>query len=186
MKNNKPLILIVDDNPQNLKVLGNMLTEQDYDIGVAQSGMAALEFVKTAIPDLILLDVMMPEMDGYETCKKVKLHHALKSVPIIFLTAKTDSEDIIKGFEAGGIDYVTKPFKSVELLARVKTHVEMKLLKGILPICCICGLIRDDTGVPHGKGEWMKVDKYIINKTNVAVSHSLCPNCLEKEMKKIE
>jgi signal transduction histidine kinase len=88
-----------------------------------------LKILEKISPDLILLDVLMPEMDGYETCKQIKEKDQLKDIPIIFLTAKTEPEDILKGFESGGVDYITKPFNSMELLARVKTHISLKQSK---------------------------------------------------------
>ncbi len=123
---NKGKILIVDDSIKNIQVLGTILRQSDYIIHVAQDGMQALKKVENVDIDLILLDVMMPVMDGFETCKKLKKSPEFRDIPIIFLTAKTETEDIVKGFELGAVDYVTKPFKSVELLARVATHIELK------------------------------------------------------------
>jgi two-component system sensor histidine kinase/response regulator len=119
-------ILIVDDNPQNIQVLGNILKECNYKISIAMNGIEALKFVSRNIPDLILLDVMMPEMDGYETCENIKSNELTNNIPVIFLTAKIETEDIVKGFEVGGVDYVTKPFRKEELLARVRTHLKLK------------------------------------------------------------
>lgn len=171
---NQQLILIVDDNAQNLQFLGNILAEKGYEIGVAQGGLQALNFIASRQPDLILLDIMMPEMDGYEVCKKLKERQYTRHIPVIFLTAKTESEDIVKGFEAGGVDYVTKPFKSAELLARVKTHLEMKILRGLIPICANCKNIRDDKGI------WKKIEEYIESHSEALLSHSVCPDCSEK------
>ena len=119
-------ILIVDDVAKNIQVVGNILQDQKYDIYFANNGPNALRQVENNNFDLILLDVMMPEMDGFETCQKVKQIEHAKDVPIIFLTAKTDIESTVKGFEVGGIDYITKPFNSTELLARIKTHLHLK------------------------------------------------------------
>jgi len=96
---------------------------------LAQNGLIALDFAKKRLPDLILLDIMMPEMDGFETCEKLKQEQTTKDIPIIFLTAKTEKNDIIKGLEAGAVDYVTKPFNSKELMSRVNTHLELKAAK---------------------------------------------------------
>lgn len=170
----KPLILIVDDNPQNLQFLGKLLTENGYGLCIAQSGQEALEFVKNKMPDLILLDVMMPEVDGYEVCRRLKNQQRLKHIPVIFLTAKAETEDIVKGFAVGGVDYVTKPFNSVELLARVKTHVEIKTLRGFLPICSKCKKIRDDEGL------WKQLERYLESHTETLFSHGLCPDCAEE------
>jgi len=123
----KPLILIVDDIPKNLQVLASILkSEEKYDIAVATSAAKALKIVDNVLPDLILLDIMMPEMDGLEVCRRLKSSRVTRDIPIIFLTAKVETEDIVIGFEAGGVDYVTKPFNSTELLARVQTHIQLK------------------------------------------------------------
>lgn len=125
----KCLILIVDDNPQNIQYLGNFLSQQGYALGIAQDGAQALEFVRNKKPSLILLDVIMPMMNGYEVCQMLKKEDYLKSVPVIFLTAKSSTGDIVAGFEAGGVDYITKPFVPEELLARVQTHLEIVKLR---------------------------------------------------------
>ncbi len=122
-------VLIVDDNPKNIQMLGQMLSEQGYKLVIATNGVEALKAAETVQPDLILLDVMMPVMDGFEACKKLKESENTKKIPVIFLTAKNETEDVIKGFELGAVDYVTKPFNSNELLARVSTHLELKLSK---------------------------------------------------------
>jgi two-component system sensor histidine kinase/response regulator len=124
--NKQSLVLVVDDNLQNLKVLGNTLKENGLSSGIAKNGVGALAFVKKKLPDLILLDVMMPEMDGFEVCKQLKQDVATKDIPIIFLTAKNKIENIIEGFELGAVDYVTKPFNTKELIKRVNTHLELK------------------------------------------------------------
>jgi len=122
-------VLIVDDTLQNIQVLGTVLREQQYQINVAQNGLQALEMVAKVPPDLILLDVMMPELDGFETCKRLKADESTREIPIIFLTAKVETDDIVHGFELGAVDYVTKPFNSTELLARVKTHLTMQRMR---------------------------------------------------------
>ncbi|MCP4220713.1 MAG: response regulator [bacterium] len=122
----KRSILIVDDVPKNLQVLVNMLREKDYKISVATDGKKAMDMLKRFLPDLVLLDIMMPHMDGFEVCKALKSDSRTKGIPVIFLSAKTEAEDIVKGFSLGAVDYVTKPFNKAELLARVKTHLELK------------------------------------------------------------
>lgn len=122
----RPLLLIVDDVSQNLQVLGNALREDEYDISAAISGKQALAIAAETHPDLILLDIMMPEMDGFETCRRLKEDPSTRDIPIIFLTAKMAPEDIVRGFELGAVDYVTKPFNRQELLARVAIHLELK------------------------------------------------------------
>jgi signal transduction histidine kinase len=123
---NKPLVLVVDDNPQIFQVLGNMLDENGCSPAIAQNGVKALEFVKIKPPDLILLDIMMPDMDGLEVCSKLKQDVATKDIPIIFLTAKLEKKNVIKGLELGAVDYVTKPFNKKELMTRVNTHLKLK------------------------------------------------------------
>ena len=122
-------ILIVDDTPRNIQVLGTILKDQGYQLNVAQNGLQALEVVTKVTPDLILLDVMMPELDGFETCKRLKADAATKDIPVIFLTAKVETDDVVNGFELGAVDYVTKPFNPTELLARVDTHLTLHHLK---------------------------------------------------------
>ncbi|MCP4136969.1 MAG: hybrid sensor histidine kinase/response regulator [bacterium] len=122
----KPLILIVDDVPKNIQVLGNILNKEECQIAAATNGKQALAMVDDITPDLILLDIMMPEVDGFEVCRRLKESAATQDIPVIFLTAKTDTEDIVKGFEIGAVDYVTKPFNSTELLARVHTHLALQ------------------------------------------------------------
>ncbi|MBK8397903.1 MAG: hybrid sensor histidine kinase/response regulator [Leptospiraceae bacterium] len=119
-------ILIVDDTPQNIQVLGQLLSEQGYKILVATNGLQALNAVEKKTPDLILLDINMPEMDGYETCRILKSQDNYSEIPVIFLTARTEAEDIVKAFQVGGADYITKPFNQTELLARVHLQLILK------------------------------------------------------------
>jgi class 3 adenylate cyclase len=122
-------ILVVDDTPANIQALAGTLKEKGYQISVATNGKQALEVLDRVQPDLILLDVMMPEMDGFETCRRLKEAEQWRQIPIIFLTAKTDTVDIVKGFELGAVDYVAKPFNAHELLARVATHLTIDELR---------------------------------------------------------
>ncbi|MDT8324510.1 MAG: hybrid sensor histidine kinase/response regulator [Bacteroidota bacterium] len=126
MQRSRPLLLMVDDVSKNLQVLGSFLREAEYDISAAISGKQALTIAAELHPDLILLDIMMPELDGFETCRRLKENPETADIPVIFLTARTDAEDIIKGFSLGAIDYVTKPFHRQELLARVATHLALR------------------------------------------------------------
>jgi two-component system, sensor histidine kinase and response regulator len=119
-------ILIVDDNPQNLQVLGKYLKEKDYEIEFAINGPDALGWIENKLFDLILLDINMPGMSGFDVCSKIRENHDLNNVPVIFLSADTDRESILKGFELGAQDYITKPFDSRELLVRVQTHITLK------------------------------------------------------------
>ncbi len=126
-------ILIVDDEPNNLDVLRNSLREAGFKVLVAKNGETALKQVDYIKPDLILLDVMMPDgIDGFETCHRLKKNKVIKDIPIIFLTAKTETVDKIKGLEVGAVDYITKPFNIEEIVARVKTHITIHNLQKCL------------------------------------------------------
>ena len=125
-------ILIVDDNPKNLQLLGSTLREVDYNVEAALNGKEALEWMDEKAFDLVLLDVMMPEMDGFQVCEIIRQNNQLDNLPILFLTAKTDKESILVGFKTGAQDYITKPFETGELLARVKTHLELRRSKELL------------------------------------------------------
>jgi signal transduction histidine kinase len=126
MSGQLPRILVVDDVPENLEVVGGILDGKGVELSFATSGAQALWSVAVAGPDLILLDVAMPEMDGYETARKLKEIAAVRDVPIIFITARTRAEDVLEGFRVGAVDYVTKPFNAAELVARVFAHLELK------------------------------------------------------------
>jgi diguanylate cyclase (GGDEF)-like protein len=119
-------VLIVDDNAKNLQVLAEILGNEHYKVALAKDGGKALNFVRKRCPDLILLDIMMPQLDGFEVCKLLKADRETRDIPVIFISALTETEDKLKGFRAGGVDYVTKPFQKEEVLARVKTHLELK------------------------------------------------------------
>ncbi len=119
----KHTILIVDDTKANINILLSLLSS--YDVVVALSGKEALKMVKKNEIDIILLDIMMPDMDGYEVCEILKSKQKTKDIPVLFITAKTDEDSIEKAYDIGGVDYVTKPFKSKELIARIKTHLKL-------------------------------------------------------------
>ena len=119
-------ILIVDDNPHNLQVLGKLLRENDFTIEFATSGEAALVWLKKKLFDLVLLDINMPGMSGFDVCINIRADKTFENIPVIFLSADTDRESILKGFELGAQDYITKPFDVRELLSRVKTHLTLK------------------------------------------------------------
>jgi two-component system, sensor histidine kinase and response regulator len=127
----KESILIVDDQMTNLKILSSILSK-DYSLGIANSGENALKYMDNNTPDLILLDIMMPEMDGYEVCQKIKQNETYKDIPVIFLTAKTDIDDVVKGFEYGAVDYITKPFNISELKVRVRNHLNLQAARNEL------------------------------------------------------
>ena len=126
-------ILIVDDTPTNIRVLVPILMEHgNFQINIANNGRDALNLLEKVQPDLILLDIMMPELDGIETCKIIKKTEHLKDIPIIFLTAKNDTEDLAEAFAVGAADFVSKPFNTLELVARVKTHIELKISRDLI------------------------------------------------------
>ncbi len=124
----KGIILIVDDNPTNLSVLSRALKDAGFKSRVAMDGVSALEQVKEDPPELILLDIQMPEMDGFETCNHLKANPATKDIPIIFITASVDLTNKIKGLSLGAVDYITKPFQHEEVIARVKIHLTLRFL----------------------------------------------------------
>ena len=122
-------VLIVDDNPANLDILWKTLEQEGYQIAVASDGESALETTANVAPDLILLDIMMPGIDGYETCRRLKADPATRDIPVIFITAKTETEDLVKGFDLGGVDYITKPIRQEEVCVRVQTHLWLRKLR---------------------------------------------------------
>ena len=119
-------ILIVDDAPANLELLRKLMTEQGYQTYVAPSGERALAIAQRAQPDLILLDVMMPDMDGFETCRRLKQHPLTQRIPVIFMSAKTDTEDVVAGFDIGAVDYIGKPLRMAEVCARVRAQLQIR------------------------------------------------------------
>ncbi len=198
----KGTLLIVDDNLKNLKSLLGLLKDMGFGLIVAQNGEEALERVSHPLPDIILLDVMMPGLDGFETCRRLKANEVSREIPIIFMTALTDVGSKLKGFEMGGVDYVTKPIEYQEVIARLNTHLtirrlqqsleeknaelqtkneqlqqaldQVKTLSGLLPICANCKKIRDD------QGYWQDVAVYIRDHSEADFTHSICPECMQK------
>ncbi len=129
----KRLVLIVDDNPENLQVLAGHLNEASYEVLAANNGPRAVALVRNRKPDLILLDIQMPGMDGFAVCREIKKDPDMADIPVIFITAaRTGTNDVLEGFQVGAVDYVTKPFNSLELLARVRTHIELKLARDLI------------------------------------------------------
>lgn len=126
----KSKILIVDDNPANIDILVEMLNT--FDVRAALDGISALEAVQEELPDLILLDITMPGMDGFEVCRRLKEDPRYKEIPVIFLSASSDTDSIIKGFDLGGVDYITKPYIAREIIARVQTHLKLQMTMRVL------------------------------------------------------
>lgn len=191
----RDVVLIVDDIPMNLKILEAILVKEEYEIVRAVDGRQALNSARDILPDLILLDIMMPEMDGFQACKALKRSSKTKHIPIIFLTSKSGTESVVRGLKLGAADYVVKPFKAAELIARVRTHLELKKardnqailisklqkaledvkqLSGLLPICAHCKKVRND------EGYWQQVEVYITNHSTAQFTHGICPECLEQ------
>ena len=188
-------VLIIDDKPANLGVMVDFLEGLGMEVVVAENGESGIARAIYVRPDLILLDLLMPGMDGYETCKRLKADDRTAGIPVIFMTALTGVAEKVRGFEAGGVDYVTKPVQLDEAAARIRTHLTMarlrrelqeknaaleaalsrvKLLSGLLPICSSCKKIRDD------KGYWNQIETYILEHSEAEFSHSICPECFDE------
>lgn len=191
----RPHVLIVDDVVDNVRLIHYALKEEPYSFGIAASVEELFIHLEKRIPTLILLDVMLPDGDGFEAARKILEREEWKDIPILFITARSEQEDILRGFQSGGVDYITKPFDNNEVRARVRTHIRLResiekerllnrelqaaiarirKLEGIIPICSHCKKIRDDAGY------WTQVEKYISEHTGVMFSHSLCPECAAK------
>ena len=121
-------ILIIDDNPNNLATLTDYLAEYDFEVLIARNGERGIERAQFVCPDLILLDIVMPGMDGFETCRRLKSDPRTESIPVIFLTALTETEHKVESFKVGAVDYITKPLQREEILARVLTHLRLRAL----------------------------------------------------------
>lgn len=184
-------ILVVDDQRINIEIMMGLLGDK-YDIIVALNAQAALEILQKEDIDLILLDIVMPGMNGFELCRAIKKDEKTKGIPVIFLTTRTDEQGIEDAYDIGGSDYISKPFKPKELLSRVNRELklkslikdyesvinelqtalqEVKALKGLIPICSKCKNIRDD------KGYWNQLEAYIEKHSDAQFSHSMCEIC---------
>jgi sigma-B regulation protein RsbU (phosphoserine phosphatase) len=188
-------IVIAEDEKISRKILEMALIKAGHDVVAVENGIKALESIQKDVPDMLITDWMMPDLDGVELCHRVRALNLSSYVYIIFLTALTQKENIIRGLDAGADDYITKPFERAELLARVRAGerviqlektlrqkntelsealAQVKQLKGLLPICMFCKKIRND------KNYWQKVEDYLTEHTEADFSHSICPECLEK------
>jgi response regulator RpfG family c-di-GMP phosphodiesterase len=196
-------ILAVDDEYVNIQLIKSVLREE-YDIISALNGHEAINLLKQYKPDLILLDVMMPDLSGFDVCKIIKADPAFADIPIIFLTALNTEAGEQEGLELGGIDYLTKPINLVLLKLRVKNHIALqernelvkeqrerltlrnaeleaalgrvKQLEGIIPICMYCKKIRDDLD------SWQQLEKYISDHSEALFSHGICPECAKVQV----
>jgi phosphoserine phosphatase RsbU/P len=199
-------VLLVDDNLSNLKLLLGVLQGQGLAVSVARSGTEALERLLHLTPDLILLDVLMPGLNGFDTCRCIKAQSAYRDIPILFMTALTDIDSKLQGFAAGGVDYVTKPFETSEVLARVHTHLTMRRLHQRLAlqnaelqvtnvqlsevtttlraaleeVKTLRGLIPICAWckqIRDMQGLWHEVEAYLREHTEADFTHGLCPAC---------
>ena len=191
-------ILIVDDEPINLQVLRNYLSTQRLDVTAATSGEEALRMLGTSRFDLVLLDVMMPRMSGYEVCRVLRESYPIEQLPVIFLTAKNQAKDAVEGLALGANDYLMKPISKNELIARIRPHLDLvhiyrhlgdlveekmsqvKMLRGLLPICASCKKIRDD------EGYWSEVEMFIDRHSEAQFTHGICPDCFEQYCSELE
>lgn len=203
---NRARLLVVDDEPLSIKILAKMLGG-DYEILAASCGAEAIELSATHLPDLIMLDVSMPGMDGYEVCRRLKGSEATRDIPVIFITALEGDDREMRGLALGAADYLQKPLNPALLRLRVRNNLEVKLqrdrisrqmeelrelnerlaeemekvrvLSGILPICCKCKKIRD------GEGYWHPLESFISLHSDVLFSHGYCPECTKEEFDSI-
>ncbi len=204
MEPSKERVLIVDDDLINIMLMKAALWDE-YDIDTATGGHEAIRRAKEHPPELILLDVMMPDLSGFDVCSIIKSSEKLAHIPIIFLTGMDTLDGEIRGLEAGGIDYLTKPVNIELVKLRVRNHLElnrrseiirqqrdllevrkqeleatlarMKRLEGIIHICMRCKKIRDDGD------SWRQLEQYISEHTDALFSHGICPSCYDNEMK---
>jgi PleD family two-component response regulator len=191
----KGKVLFADDDKEGMEEMLDLFASSGFETIGAQDGEQAISKARAFSPDVILLDVKMPGIDGFETCRRLKALKETSEIPVIFITGLSRTQDKLCGFEAGGVDYITKPFEVEETFARVNTHVMLhklkverediireltdtlaivKKLEGMLPICMYCKKIRND------KGYWEQVDQYITDHSDLKFSHGLCEDCSKK------
>jgi len=195
------LLIAEDDYLVNEEIKRSLKYLNNYEIaGEASNGEQALNMAAELKPDAILMDIKMPKMDGLEASRLIQ---EKCPTPVVILTAY-GSDDLLNQASMSGVGaYLTKPPISIEIdraikIAMARHHdlmemrrlneefekeLEEKTLKGIIPVCCVCGTVRDDSKTEHGKGKWMKMDQFILEKTNAAVSHTYCPKCVNEVIK---
>ncbi|MCP3915974.1 MAG: tetratricopeptide repeat protein [bacterium] len=180
-----PTILVVDDDEVVCRVLERDLSEAGYHIEFAMDGFEATARTSWSGIDLVLLDLVMPRMSGYEACRRIREQKTIEELPVLLLSGKGSEQDHVAGFGVGANDFLDKPIHREELLARVGTHLrlldahrsraaEVKVLRGLLPICSFCKSIRDK------RGSWYQIEEYILRNSEADFSHGICPLCLEK------
>jgi DNA-binding response OmpR family regulator len=189
-------VLIADDETVSRRMLERALTRWSYEVVTATDGEQAWALLQQPDPPTIMvLDWLMPRLDGIAICRRVRAHPLLRSAYVILLTSRTAKEDVVEGLQAGADDYVTKPFDTSELRARMQVGVRVvklqsalaervrdledalsrvKQLQGLLPICCYCKKIRDD------QNYWHQVESYVGSHTDARFSHGICPDCSDK------
>jgi PleD family two-component response regulator len=192
---NKHLVLIIDNNSKSIQVVSQIIDRAGYRVAAATSVNQAISMIANTPPDLILMDVVMPGENGFECCRTLKQAPQTRDIPIIMLTIKNDTEDIVQGFDAGAADYIAKPFNPEVLLARMDAQIELKQigdqqvrlieeleqalidirqLSDLIPICAHCKKIRG------GEGYWEQVEEYIAAHSSARVMQSFCPECRQK------
>ncbi|MEM8934619.1 MAG: response regulator, partial [Acidobacteriota bacterium] len=180
-----------DDEPVVRLVVYHHLADEGYRLISASNGPEALDALDREAIDLVLLDVMMPRMSGYEVCRRIRETRSRDELPVLFLSAKSHTDDRVAGFEVGGNDYLVKPIARDELLARARAHLELsamakrqaaetRTLRGLLPICSSCKKIRDDGGY------WKQVEVYISQHSGAQFSHGICPDCAAEMYSRLE
>ena len=174
-------VLVVDDNPENVRLLAGILEGHGYEVSACLEGEGALRALRARRPDLLLLDVNMPGMDGFAVCEAASADPELRGIPVVMLTARSRTEDVVRGFQAGAVDYVSKPFRTEELLARIRTHMELRRtkeevqeLRSLLPVCSWCHKIRSDDGY------WESMERYLQEHGGPRITHGICPDCMER------
>ena len=201
-------ILAVDDVPANLNLLRTILEAVGMRFLGATSGPMALQIVQKTVPDLILLDVAMPEMDGFDVCKRLKGTETTRNIPVIFITARHEAESVMQGFQVGGSDYITKPFNKDEVLTRIRFHLENSYLHRLLRIRnqeleklnaelsartkeleealanvkTLKGLVPICAyckKIRDDKGFWDRVESYMEKHSELSFSHGICPECVK-------
>ncbi len=203
-------ILIIDDTRDNLRLLTQILTQRGYKVLATSDGEQALEAAATIAPDLILLDIMMPGMDGYTVCERLKARPETAHIPVIFISALNEPLDKVKAFTAGGVDYLTKPFQVEEILARVNVHLTLshlqrqledanaklaaqnqelqqrnaELQEALTTIKTLSGIVPIcawcGQKIQDEAGHWIKVENYIEAHSEATFTHGICPDCLAK------
>jgi len=186
-------ILVVDDTPIQLKIVIAIMEREGFQVEVTQSGREAIEKVRQQRPDLILLDIVMPEMDGFAVCEALKAEPVTADIPVLFLTGQDEEDKIVKAFDVGAADFVAKPVNPPELLARVNTHLklattiqelqqaldEVKRLSGLLRICSYCKSIEHRS---DDKTDWVPLEDYLALNSDARLTHCICPECAAQQI----